>query len=724
MDLSKLSDADLDALEAGKLDKLSDAGLDYLESQSVSAAPVKTKPDEKLGVVDATLRGLNTLSGTTRGVAFQALEPLVGKQIVSMKELGSATVPQTSELLSRMGIPEGYSLSDIVPSMFTPSGKEWTKFQKGGFLDPSVRGVAGLVGDIALDPSTYLLPALKGAGILGPKLAPLVSKMGPTATRAAEIALNPLGEAFTGAIKGAGTVGKAVAGKFSQFRPEEAEQYLKNPAAVKEAVSLLSNTKNLDVAQQKAFDAINKMRKTLAQYGKEADVEMNNLLEGKNIQANLNSLKEMSEGMPSKKKAEYLGIIKKAEKDLEAYRPFQPEFGTTTARQQGVEGLTYPQTQPQMVPPSVTEVIPEQQALFETTPVKKPEYKKIPQPPSAPDTTLLEAEKLVAPTEEDLVNYYKWKDAYDALSEKAKNPRAYRYNKDIADMPVPPSEEMLQTRIVTKTPEEELADLSEYIKAEEALKKYESRFPQLKQAKEPEFLIPPKTVEKVEGQIIPGKPGYSEYFSPEAVKFSQMMQEPLPLPARGIRPEAATIPAQEARRLKQLLQAEAKYGKSSPVTAVGTPRYTEYAEEADKLAESLREIDKVKELDDYMRFGIVSQEALQKGENAPLQFLKNQGEDITAALSRAARRTGNEEVFDLANQLGAARKIIGKGDYDDWVSRSGIRLAGRTALKTIDKFQKTGAASQDMINKVIKDPNVPPQIWMEMLRSKQEGKEQ
>lgn len=719
MDLSKLSDADLDALEAGKLDKVSDEGLSYLESQSVSAVPVKTKPEEKVGVGETILRGLNTLSGTTRGVAFQALEPLVGKQLVSMKELGSATVPQTSELLARMGIPEGYSLSDIVPSMYSPSGKEWTKFQKGGFLDPSVRGAAGLVGDVALDPSTYLLPALKGAGVLGPKLAPYVAKMGPTATKAAEIALNPLGEAFTGAIKGVGTVGKAVAGKLSQFSPEEAVQYLQNPAAVKEATALLSDKRTLDVAQQKAFDAINKMRGTIKKAGFSADKEMSEILEGKNIQANLNSLKELSEGMPAKKKAEYLGIIKKAEKDLEAYRPFQPEFGTTTARQQGVEGLTYPQTQPQMVPPSVTEVIPEQQSLFEATTVKRPEYKGIPQPPKSPQESLLEAYKPIEPTEAELEAYYKYKEMYDALSPRAKNERTYRYNKNIADKPIEP-DELLAPKIA-KTEEEQLADLSQYIKAEEALKQYEAKFPQLKQAKEPGFLIPPKTVEKVEGQIIPGKPGYSEYFSPEAVKFSKMMQEPLPLPARGVRPEAATIGAPEARRLKQILQEEATYGKSSPITAIGTPRYTEYADEANKLAQSLREIDKVKELDDYMRQGIVLQQALEKAESAPLQFLKTQSEDVTAGLARAARRTGDKEVFDLANQLSAARKIIGKGDYDDWVSRSGIRLAGRTALKAIDKFQKTGTASQDMINKVMKDPNVPSQIWMEMLRSKQEG---
>lgn len=652
MDLSKLSDADLDALEAGKLDKLSDAGLDYLESQSVSAAPVKSKPEEKVGTIETILRGLNVVGGTTRGLAAQALEPIVGKQLVSMKELGSATVPQTSELLARAGVPEGYSLSDIVPSMFTPSGKEWTKFQKGGFLDPSVRGAAGLVGDVALDPSTYFLPALKGAGVLGPKIAPLVSKMGPTATRVAEIALNPLGEAFTGTVKGLGTVGKSVAGKFSQFSPEEAAQYLQNPAAVKEATELLSDKRTLDVAQQKAFDAINKMRGTIKKAGISADKEMSEILEGKNIQANLNSLKELAEGMPAKKKAEYLGIIKKAEKDLEAYRPFEPKFGTTTAKQQGVEGLTFPEvkTEAQIRPSSVVEEVQIQPDLF-------------------PQEVVTKAEAGILPGQTV--------------------PMGAGYAEQIPAS-IKPSE----------------------IIGEPSLQG--ALFPDVKSAKLSAGITPAELV----------RPASSEYFSPESLKFSQMMQEPLPFPTRGVRPEAATIGAPEARRLKQILQEEATFGRSSPITAVGTPRYTEYADEANKLMQSLREIDKVKELDDYMRQGIVLQQALEKAESAPLQFLKTQSEDVTAGLARAARRTGDKEVFDLANQLSAARKIIGKGDYDDWVSRSGIRLAGRTALKAIDKFQKTGAATQDMINKVIKDPNVPPQIWMEMLRSKQEGKEQ
>lgn len=570
-----------------------------LKLQEQEAQTQQEQPQEEPGMLEKASRVMNFESGLGRGALAGLVEPIVGKDIVTKEQVMSGTVPGSKELAEKAGVDLTYMYPGFVRNLAKLTGQE-----------ENLKSLAGGTVDVYTSPSTFLAPMARAAQI-GAKGA----KLG--ATKLLETLLNPIGvsleTAGKGTVAGAKGItkfGKAVAGKFSQFSPEEAAQYLQNPAAVKEATALLSDKRTLDVAQQKAFEAINKMRSTIKKAGISADKEMSEILEGKNIQANLNNLKELSEGMPAKKKAEYLGIIKKAEKDLEAYRPFEPEFGTTTARQQGVEGLTYPQTQPQMAPPSVTEVIPEQQSLF---------------------------------------------------------------------------------------------DISSTIK------------------KEPEFLIPPKTVEKVEGQIIPGKPGYSEYFSPEAVKFSQMMQEPLPFPTRGVRPEAATIEAPEARRLKQILQEEATYGKSSPITAVGTPRYTEYADEANKLAQSLREIDKVKELDDYMRQGIVLQQALEKAESAPLQFLKTQSEDVTAGLARAARRTGDKEVFDLANQLSAARKIIGKGDYDDWVSRSGIRLAGRTALKAIDKFQKTGAATQDMINKVIKDPNVPPQIWMEMLRSKQEG---
>jgi hypothetical protein len=228
---------------------------------------------------------------------------------------------------------------------------------------------------------------------------------------------------------------------------------------------------------------------------------------------------------------------------------------------------------------------------------------------------------------------------------------------------------------------------------------------------------------KVPAGTTKAMPGFSEYFPSEATPFSQMLQEPLPIPARSTLPELATVAAPEARRLKQIAQQEAAYGRSVPVTAKGAPRYTEYADIANMINEQLRTIEGTKALDDFMRQGMVLQEAIEKGEMAPLQFLKTQSEDVSATLARAAKRTGDKGVFDLANQLSAARKIIGKGDYDDWVSRAGLRFAGRASLKALDKFAQTGKATQQMLNTVMKDPNVPSQVWMQMLRSKPEGEQ-
>lgn len=640
MDLNKLNltDDELEKIANDQMESLSEGTLKKLAGET----------EKEPGVLDYAFRGLNYVSGLGRGAVAKGLvEPLTGKELVTAKQIGEGTVPSTSEILAKLNVPEGYSLSEIIPSMYSPTGKEWLKFEKGGMLDPSVRGAAGLVGDIALDPTTYILPGLKGVGVLGKPLASTASKIGPVGTRAAEIAFNPLGEAATVTARGLGKVGKAVAGKLSQFSPEEAFQYLRNPTAVKEATELLSDKRNLDIAQQKAFEAVNKMRKTLRSAGEQADQQMSEILEGKNVQANLNSIKQLAENMPEKKKAEVLSIVAKAEKDLKAYRPFEPEFLSTSAEQRGVSGLEVPEvkTPAEMIPPSVVQEVQLQPELFSTGVVTKVE----------PGITPSEVVKLGA-------------GGYEQI------PASMIPSKTI--------EETIQTSII----------------------------PDIRSAQISGSITPPKLISA----------GRSEFFPTEISKFSELLQEPLALPSRSIRPESATIGAPQARRLKQLLQEEASYGKSSPITSKGAPRYTEYSEEANKLREALRGIEKVSELDDYMRQGIVLQEALEKAETAPLQFLKTQSEDITAGLARAARRTEDKEVFDLANQLSAARKIIGKGDYDDWVSRSGIRLMGRASLKAIDKFQKTGKATREMLNTVIKDPNVPPQVWMEMLRPKQE----
>lgn len=602
---------------------------------AAQSAPMEQpeEPSLKQRALETALQGLNYVGGLGRGTVAAALEPVVGKDLVSPEEIMTGKVPGSAQLMERAGVPEGWSLSTLVPSAFSETG-EGLPLQKGGMFDPSIRGGAGVVADIALDPTTYLLPMVKGTGM---------------AAKGAKVALNPLGEAFTAGVKGAGKLGTAIAGKFSQFTPDEATQFLRNPEAVKQATQLLGDKTSLDIAQEKAFEAVAKMRDTLKKAGLAADKEMNELLEGKNIQFNLDKIKQMASDLPGKQKSQVDAIVSRAEKDLEAYRPFEPEFLSTTAEQRGVQGLEVPEvkTTAEMRPPSVVQEVEIQPDLFAPQTVTKVE----------PGMTSPQVRQLGAGGSE------------------------------VVPATMIPSEAVDET-------------------VQMAL------FPELRSAQLRGGVTPPQVV----------RPGSSEYFPPEASRFSELLQEPLPLPARSTRPEAATIPASLARRLKQIFQEEASYGKSSPVTAKGTPRYTEYADVANELNQELRKQAQVQALDDYMRQGMVAQQALEQGERAPLQFLKTQSEDTTAMLARAARRTGDKEVFDLANQLSAARKIIGKGDYDDWVSRSGLRLAGRASLKAIDTFSKKGKATQDMINKVMKDPNVPPQIWLEMLRKKESEK--
>jgi len=633
-------------------------------------AELNKPQEEPVGILDRAGQALNFVGGLGRGAAAGALEPLIGKDIVSAEEVVAGKVPSTAELMSRAGVPEGYSIADALPII-----------EKGGMLDVSLRGAGGLVGDILLDPTTYLLPEVKGLQLLAkapaakalakaPMLRTLLeSGLGKKAAesvnlqqilqapaaqkamRATQIGLNPIGEAFSGLMKGTSTVGTALAGKASQFTPEEASQYLRNKATVDKAVSMLSDKRNLDEAQQLAFEAVNKMRETVKKAGLDADQELSQILEGKNVEINLSAIKERLNDLPEKQRLAAQKIVDRAEKDLVAYRPFAEELLPTTMVQPGVKGLTYPEvrTPAEIVPSTVEQQVAEQAEMFPLETVTR----------TAPGISPASVQQLGA-------------------GAAGKIPATM--------IPSDVEQELIQ-----------------------------------------KAFFPPEVATKVEANMLPSRlerPAYSEVFSPEFIKSAEFSgQEPLPFMPRGVRPEAATIPAPEARLLKQIFQEEAKYAKASPVSAKGAPREEDFAAIADAINANLRKIDNVKALDDFMRQGIVMQEALQQGERAPLQFLKTQSEDTAAMLARSAKRAKDTEVFDLANQLSAARKILGKGDYDDWVSRSGIRFGGRQSLRVIDKFNKTGQVTQKGLEKVMKDPNIPSQIWLEMLSVKPEGEE-
>ena len=128
--------------------------------------------------LDYGARALDYVGGVARaGVATDprvalpmALAQLAqGKVPVSPQEdiekalVGKA--PTTAQFLERSGVPEGPSLSDAVASSkyspYSDPGKGL--IEKGGMLDPTARGLMGFVGDMALDPSTYITGGVSAA---------------------------------------------------------------------------------------------------------------------------------------------------------------------------------------------------------------------------------------------------------------------------------------------------------------------------------------------------------------------------------------------------------------------------------------------------------------------------------------------------------------------------------------------------------------------------------
>jgi hypothetical protein len=165
--------------ELAELEEL--AQLEALAAKESAPAPV----EPTMG--DRAMQALNYVGGLGRGTVAAGLEPLIGKDIVSPEEIMTGKVPGSAELMERAGVPAGWSLSTAIPAAFSEPGQGG--IEKGGMLDITARGFGGLVGDIALDPSTYVLPMVKGAGM---------------AAKGARVALNPLGEAV-------GLAGKQIA---------------------------------------------------------------------------------------------------------------------------------------------------------------------------------------------------------------------------------------------------------------------------------------------------------------------------------------------------------------------------------------------------------------------------------------------------------------------------------------------------------------------------------
>lgn len=119
-------------------------------------------------------KGLDYLGGITRTAgAYPFVKEVSGQDVLNAFK---ANPLSGQEILKRGGVLQGKSLSDVVPSMYSPTGDEWLKWQKGGWADPTKRGAEGLALEIATDPLSMgglaARGVAKGAAAAGRALTP------------------------------------------------------------------------------------------------------------------------------------------------------------------------------------------------------------------------------------------------------------------------------------------------------------------------------------------------------------------------------------------------------------------------------------------------------------------------------------------------------------------------------------------------------------------------
>ena len=179
VDYSKMSDAEIDAAHAKLMN--GQPGVASIGTTDGNPTPAA---DESLtsklmryggNTLGAIGKGFDALGGgdVVRPALASLAEGATGKNLYSSDELLNSinptnlkTFPSSSELMKRAGVPEGAKLSDYVGGYGQPGQSPWYQPEKGGLLDPTLRGTGGFGMDVATDPLTYLT---LGLGPIGKK---------------------------------------------------------------------------------------------------------------------------------------------------------------------------------------------------------------------------------------------------------------------------------------------------------------------------------------------------------------------------------------------------------------------------------------------------------------------------------------------------------------------------------------------------------------------------
>lgn len=99
--------------------------------------------------------------------------------------------PTGKDLARKMGFSgnENDALSSVLPSLYSATGDEWLKLKKGGVLDPTPAGAAGLALDVATD-WTNLVPAKALASASAKAAKQAIPAIGKGAVKAADATIS------------------------------------------------------------------------------------------------------------------------------------------------------------------------------------------------------------------------------------------------------------------------------------------------------------------------------------------------------------------------------------------------------------------------------------------------------------------------------------------------------------------------------------------------------
>lgn len=163
----------------------------------------------------------------------------------AIKQYGQEGAPTGKEIVSELGVTQK-GLSDLIPSMYSDTGNEWTKFKKGGALDITGSGAAGLLTEMALDPLAVGMPTEKGvSGLLKMAGKPTIPETLARVGKDSDKLFAYLGNAATGIPR-------------RDFRT-----YIKRPGPVVPSISALG-----DAAESASKNLIPKVATPLESFGR------------------------------------------------------------------------------------------------------------------------------------------------------------------------------------------------------------------------------------------------------------------------------------------------------------------------------------------------------------------------------------------------------------------------------------------------------------------------